>query len=138
MTASGWGSATAPFPYLISPLSAIQEHTRREKIAIDWHLDNQNLERGALIAKASQVAIVFISASSGEAHIHVDGNKGDRKNLLAWDDGDALVTAVADANENTIVVIHAVRPSLSLRKLSYGYICRSVQYSSRSGSTIRM
>ena len=33
-----------------------------------------------------------------------------RKNLTAWENGDALVQAVASQNPNTIVVVHSVGP----------------------------
>ena len=53
--------------------------------------------------------MVFINSDSGEATA-VDGNEGDRKNLTAWHNGDALVAAVAEQNNNTIVVVHSVGP----------------------------
>jgi hypothetical protein len=63
-----------------------------------------------VIANKKEVAIVFIQADSGEGYITVDGNAGDRKNLTAWHNGDALVQAVAATNNNTIVVVHSVGP----------------------------
>ncbi|KAG1291201.1 hypothetical protein G6F66_008014 [Rhizopus arrhizus] len=44
--------------------------------------------------------------------ITVDGNVGDRNNLSLWQNGDNLINAVADANKNTVVVIHSVGPVL--------------------------
>ncbi|CEG83818.1 Putative Beta-glucosidase (Fragment) [Rhizopus microsporus] len=51
-------------------------------------------------------------ANSGEEFITVEGNKGDRKHLRLWNDGDGLIHAVAGANPNTIVVVHSVGPIL--------------------------
>lgn len=60
------------------------------------------------MAIQTDVALVFINSDSGEGHIEFDGNQGDRRNLTAWYNGDALVAAVAGQNENTIVVVHSV------------------------------
>lgn len=54
--------------------------------------------------------MVFINSDSGEDYIDFDGNEGDRKNLTAWHNGDALVQAVAAFNSKTIVVVHSVGP----------------------------
>jgi beta-glucosidase len=66
--------------------------------------------QGASAAINADVAIVFISADSGEEYITVEGHKGDRNNLDAWHGGEALVKAVAEVNKNTIVVVHATGP----------------------------
>ena len=94
--------------YLISPLTAIQAHAKEHKIPLEWHLDNENLDRLDLIARPAEVAIVFISASSGEGYITVEDNFGDRNNMEAWGNGAALVKAVCEVNKNVIVVIHSV------------------------------
>ncbi|KAF8425274.1 beta-glucosidase-related glycosidase [Tirmania nivea] len=49
-------------------------------------------------------------SDSGEGYITVEGHSGDRNNLLAWHNGDALVKAVAGACANTIVIVHTVGP----------------------------
>lgn len=51
---------------------------------------------------------MFVNADSGEQYIQVDGNEGDRKNLTLWQNGENLITAVANSNKNTIVVAHSV------------------------------
>jgi len=56
------------------------------------------------------VAIVFLQSDSGEGNITVNGNVGDRNNLTAWNNGDALVQAVAANNNNVIVVTNSVGP----------------------------
>ncbi|KAG1315549.1 hypothetical protein G6F60_008026 [Rhizopus arrhizus] len=62
--------------------------------------------------KDADVAFVFSNSDSGEQYITVDGNVGDRNNLSLWHNGDNLINAVADANKNTVVVIHSVGPVL--------------------------
>ncbi|KAG5221410.1 glycoside hydrolase family protein [Salix suchowensis] len=53
---------------------------------------------------------VLAQANSGEGYITVEGNAGDRNDLKAWHNGDALVARVAGANANTIVVVNSVGP----------------------------
>lgn len=94
-------------------MTAIQAHAKEHKIPLEWHLDNENLDRLNLIARPAEVAIVFISASSGEGYITVEDNFGDRNNMEAWGNGAALVKAVCEVNKNVIVVIHSVSLRLS-------------------------
>ncbi|CAO0795663.1 unnamed protein product [Mucor circinelloides] len=105
--AQGWGSGTADFPYLIDPLAGLTTAFGKN-VEIKSTLDDWNLEKAAEVATDADYALVFSNADSGEQHIVVDGNVGDRNNLTLWHNGDALIKAVADANKNTIVVIHAV------------------------------
>ena len=72
--------------------------------------DDFNTFNAGIQAQLSSTAIVFLNADSGEDYITVDGNEGDRKNLTAWHQGDALVQSVAAKNPNTIVVVHSVGP----------------------------
>lgn len=53
-----------------------------------------------------------MNADSGEGYITVDGNEGDRKNLTLWQNADALISAVAAVNNNTIVVANSVGPAI--------------------------
>ncbi|KAL5520254.1 hypothetical protein ACEPAG_9467 [Sanghuangporus baumii] len=108
--AMGWGSGTANFTYLISPLEAIQHRARKDRTTVNWFFDNFDLPTAGNLAIQADTAIVFINSDSGEDYITVDGNEGDRKNLTAWHNGDALVAAVAEQNDNTIVVVHSVGP----------------------------
>ena len=62
--AMGWGSGTAEFPYLITPLEAIQARARRgktarEKATVSWWLNNWDLP-GAQKAVAGYGAAVSI------------------------------------------------------------------------------
>ncbi|PSR70416.1 hypothetical protein PHLCEN_2v13667 [Hermanssonia centrifuga] len=110
--AMGWGSGTANFPYLISPLEAIQARARQDRSSVMWWLDNWNTDGAAGLVQQQDVAIVFVNADSGEDYITVDGNEGDRKNLTLWQNADVLITAVANNNRNTIVVVHSVGPAI--------------------------
>ncbi|KAI0640926.1 glycoside hydrolase superfamily [Trametes meyenii] len=112
--AMGWGSGTAQFPYLISPLEAIQARARHDSSGsqVSWFLNNWDLAGAAATALDQDVALVFVNAQSGEGYITVDGNEGDRKNLTLWINADALVEAVAGANPNTVVVVHSVGPAI--------------------------
>ncbi|KAL9550982.1 hypothetical protein MBANPS3_004484 [Mucor bainieri] len=97
--AQGWGSGTADFPYLIDPLTgltnALGEDVKIQSSTSDW-----DLAAAADTAKSADIAFVFSTADSGEGD--------DRENLTLWNNGDNLIKAVADANENTVVVINSV------------------------------
>ncbi|KAF8595923.1 beta-glucosidase [Ceratobasidium sp. AG-I] len=108
--AMGWGSGTADYPYIISPLEAIQQRAKQDHTTIGWWLNDWDLAGAATAAANKDVAVVFIASNSGEQYITVDGNEGDRNNLTAWNNGDELVKAVAAANANTVVVVHSVGP----------------------------
>ncbi|KAJ7262759.1 beta-glucosidase [Mycena haematopus] len=108
--AMGWGSGTANFTYLISPLEAIQRRARDDRTSVSWILDDFDTDRAGNMAIGRSAALVFLQSDSGEDYITVDGNEGDRKNLTAWNNGDNLVLAVAAQNNNTIVVVHSVGP----------------------------
>lgn len=111
--AMGWGSGTADFPYLVTPLTAIQnEVLTTSGNVVQGVTDNWAYTQINAVAKQASVAIVFINADSGEGYISVDGNEGDRNNLTAWRNGDVLVQNVTAACNNTIVVVHSVGPIL--------------------------
>ncbi|KAI9026666.1 glycoside hydrolase superfamily [Phycomyces nitens] len=105
--AQGWGSGTAVYPYLITPLDGISSRAGK-KVKVVSSLDDWDLTKAAETAKDADIAFVFSQADSGEEYIDVDGNVGDRKNMTLWHNGDNLIKAVADANKNTIVIIHSV------------------------------
>lgn len=75
------------FPYLISPLEAIQAKARENRTTVSWHLDNFDIAGANSTALRRDAVLVFISSDSGEGYITVDGNEGDRKNLTAWKNG---------------------------------------------------
>ncbi|KAI1422337.1 glycoside hydrolase family 3 protein [Xylaria sp. FL1777] len=111
--AMGWGSGTANFPYLSTPLEAlnqqaINDHTRLEAVLDNYASDTIE----ALVKQDGVTALVFVNADSGEGFIDIDGNEGDRKNLTLWGSGDELIKNVSSICNNTIVVIHSVGPTL--------------------------
>ncbi|KAL2059938.1 hypothetical protein VTL71DRAFT_10093 [Oculimacula yallundae] len=107
--AMGWGSGTAEFPYLISPLEAIKAQASKDGTTVTSS-PNDTPSSGASAASAAATALVFINSDAGEEYITVEGNKGDRINLDPWHGGNALVAAVAAINKKTIVVVHSVGP----------------------------
>jgi beta-glucosidase len=110
--AQGWGSGTTNFPYLITPLEAIQARAADNGQTVAFSLDDWDVQQAMEVARYADVAIVFTVADSGEGYIDVDGNAGDRNNLTAWNNGDILIEAVASVNSHTIVVLHTVGPVL--------------------------
>jgi hypothetical protein len=104
----GWGSGTANFPYLISPITALSARAAADHTSLKNVSNNFDFEAIAAAATGAEAAIVFINADSGEDYITVDKNQGDRNNLTAWGNGDEMVAWVAQHNPNTIVVMHTV------------------------------
>lgn len=111
--AMGWGSGTADFPYLVTPDTALQNQALADGSRYESILDNYATSQiNALVAQTYATPIVFVNADSGEGYISVDGNEGDRNNLTLWHSGDELIKNVSSLNNNTIVVIHSVGPTL--------------------------
>ncbi|KAF5382907.1 hypothetical protein D9757_006328 [Collybiopsis confluens] len=108
--AMGWGSGTDNFPYLIAPVDAITARAKTDGTTISSSLSDTDLNAAATTAANKDVALVFITADSGEGYLTVEGNEGDRNNLAAWHSGDALVQQVAKFNSKTIVVVNSVGP----------------------------
>ncbi|KAI1144221.1 glycoside hydrolase family 3 protein [Hypoxylon sp. FL0543] len=111
--AMGWGSGTADFPYLVTPIDALtyqalEDHTRIEAVLNNSAWDTTQ----KLISQEGATALVFANADSGEGFIAIDGNEGDRKNLTLWGNGDELIKNVSSICNNTIVIIHSVGPTL--------------------------
>jgi len=108
----GWGSGTADFPYLVTPLEAIKAEVLSNGGSIESVIDNYAVtQQTALAHRVQQVngaCIVFANAGAGEGYITFDGNAGDRNNLTLWDNGDTLINTVASECNNTIVVMHTV------------------------------
>jgi beta-glucosidase len=105
----GWGSGSVEYPYFSAPYDAINEKASSSGATVTLS-DSDEAGAGANAAAGKDVALVFITADSGEGYITVEGNVGDRQNLQPWHNGNELVQAVAEANENVIVVVHSVGP----------------------------
>lgn len=110
--ASGWGSGTANFPYLISPATAIQNEVISKGGVVQAVTDDWAAKQIGALARQASVSIVFVNADAGETYIVVDGNRGDRNNLTLWQGGDQLVQNVSSRCNNTILVLHTVGPVL--------------------------
>ncbi|KAH9898527.1 beta-glucosidase [Cubamyces lactineus] len=108
--AVGWGSGSASFPYLVAPLDALSTRAKADGTSVSFWTLSDDLNLGPNAAKGQQVALVFITADSGEASYTVEGNAGDRNDLQAWHSGDAMVEKVASVNNNTIVIVNSVGP----------------------------
>lgn len=108
----GWGSATAEYPYLIAPVTALQKQAEADGTAFANIKGNFDLEAAKAAASNASVALVFANANSGEGYTTLDGNFGDRNNLTLWKGGDELIKAVSSVNPNTVVIIHSVGPVL--------------------------
>jgi beta-glucosidase len=108
-----WGSGSSNFPYLITPISAIENEVVGQNGGVFQAITN-NTNYAAINALASQasVALVFVNADSGEGYISVDGNEGDRNNLTLWGNGEGLIQNVTSFCNNTVVVIHSTGPVL--------------------------
>jgi len=106
----GWGSGTATYPYLITPVDAITARAAEDGTTVSSSLSDTDLAAAAAVASGKDVALVFITADSGEGGGLVEGNAGDRNDLQAWHNGDTLVQQVAQFSANTIVVVNSVGP----------------------------
>ncbi|KAF2009164.1 glycoside hydrolase family 3 protein [Aaosphaeria arxii CBS 175.79] len=108
--AMGWGSGTAFYPFLVTPLEAIKSEVLANGGVIQSVVDNWAYNQIDALAKQASVSLVFVNADSGEGYITVDGNMGDRNNLTFWQDGDKLIRNVSASCNNTVLVIHSVGP----------------------------
>ena len=104
----GWGSGSSRYPYLNSPIDAFKDR------GANYTFFNTDSFPSNSQPSASDIAIVFVSADSGENYITVENNPGDRtsSNLNLWHNGDRLIQDVAAKYSNVIVVVHTVGPIL--------------------------
>jgi len=95
---TGGGSGGVNCPYVVTPFDGI--HNRSGAHINVTYNDGSNVNSAVALAKAVDIAIVF-----GHAISYEGGDRGD----LNLQDGDMTFTAaVAAANPNTVVVLHAV------------------------------
>ncbi|EKG18303.1 Glycoside hydrolase family 3 [Macrophomina phaseolina MS6] len=104
----GWGSGTANYPYIDSPIEAL---TRRAQNVTSYLTDS--FPSNAVVADGD-VALVFITSDSGENYLSVEGNPGDRtaSGLNAWHNGDKLVQDAAAKYDTVVVIVQTVGPIL--------------------------
>lgn len=94
--AEGGGSSHVVAPYVISPLDGIRRRTGNG-IAVSY-ADGSGLGQAARLARAAKVAIVFAGAAQSEG--------SDRRNLELPGNQDQLISTVAAANPDTVVVLN--------------------------------
>ncbi|KOS20478.1 putative beta-glucosidase L [Escovopsis weberi] len=116
----GWGSGSMPYPYFIAPHDAIRERVAAaaaegaaEGVAAAAAVTlsaTDDPAAAAAAARGADLALVFLTADSGEGYISVEGSAGDRPHLDPWHGGNELVAAAASASANVVVVVHSVGP----------------------------
>ena len=99
--AEGGGSSQVVAPYIVTPLDGLRKRAAGAQIA---YADGSDLTKAAEISRAAKVAIVFVNTNETEGE--------DRPNLELPDGQDELISAVAGANPNTIVVLDTGGPVL--------------------------
>jgi beta-glucosidase len=102
----GWGSGSARYPYMNSPIDGLKAR------GANYQFFNSDSFPSNSNPSPSDVALVFVTADSGENYITVENNPGDRTsaNLNLWHNGDKLVKDVAAKYANVIVIVHTVGP----------------------------
>ena len=113
--ASGWGSGAVEFPYLVTPLQALQSTFDNESVELTSFLANSfPLKTSPSLLRDQDLCIAFINSDSGEGFTSWGDVRGDRNDLYPQKGGDKLVSQVAkdcgNGQGNTIVVVHAVGP----------------------------
>ena len=104
--ASGWGSGAVDFPYLVSPIEALQSSFDLDSVDITTTLKNDLPKDWD---SSQDLCLVFINSDAGEGYITWEGIT-DRKDLYPQKGGDELVMKVAYKCSRTVVVVHAVGP----------------------------
>ncbi|KAL1737697.1 glycoside hydrolase superfamily, partial [Schizophyllum fasciatum] len=69
---TGWGSGSGTYPYMSVPLEAITARAAEDGTAVTSSLDDYDTEHAADLAAEAEVALVFITADSGEDLILVE------------------------------------------------------------------
>lgn len=112
---SGWGSGAVEFPYLVTPLKALESAFDLELVKVVSVLSNSvPFKSSAALLEGQDVCIVFVNSDAGEGYLSWGRVRGDRNDIHLQKGGDKLVQQVANGCGNgsgqTIVVVHAVGP----------------------------
>lgn len=78
-----WGSGSTDFTYLVTPDTAIQNEVLSQGGSYESVLNNYGLDYIGQLAHRSNVSIVFANSDAGEWYLQVDGNLGERNNLVS-------------------------------------------------------
>ena len=114
--ASGWGSGAVEFPYLVSPTQALRSSFSNKTVTLKSVPINTIPTRSSPLSAQEKpenqdLCFAFAGSISGEGFESWDGIRGDRNDLHLDNDGDALISNIADSCHGpVIVVIHAVGP----------------------------
>ena len=121
----GYGSGTTTFNYLVDPKSAIEARLNEEKIgheaSVNLKTTSSRTKDDGSIYRISAIedrdaatnllgsstddfglAIIFLSADSGEEYISLEGTIGDRKNLDVFHEGNELVNAIVEKRKDLV------------------------------------
>ncbi|MCJ1278822.1 hypothetical protein MMC21_006641 [Puttea exsequens] len=107
--ASGWGSGSVEFPYLVTPVEALQSSFNKDAVAITEVLTNDIPSSWPDTQGHQDLCLVFINSDAGEGFETWEGIN-DRPDLYAQKNGEDLVKKVQNKCEQTVVVVHAVGP----------------------------
>ncbi|KAF2703917.1 glycoside hydrolase family 3 protein [Pleomassaria siparia CBS 279.74] len=104
----GWGSGSARYPYVDSPIDGFKSR------GANYTFFNTDSFPSNSVPTAGDIAVVFVNADSGENYITVENNPGDRtdSNLNLWHNGDKLIQDVAAKYTDVVVIVHTVGPIL--------------------------
>jgi beta-glucosidase len=94
----GGGSATVTSPGTVWPLTGIQNRVAGTGVTVNYN-DGTNQSSAVSLAQSSSVAVVFASDNYGN-------EGGDTSTISLPNNQDALISAIAAANPNTIVVLN--------------------------------
>ncbi|KAG5358893.1 putative beta-glucosidase A [Yarrowia sp. C11] len=100
----GWGSGTANPVHYESPYEALHKKASLKNILVTGTTESWDMSLPRDLAAKSDVNIVYVLSSAGEAIVAVDGNLGDRNNISLWHNGDELINTVASQGQTVVVV----------------------------------
>lgn len=117
---SGWGSGAVEFPYLVTPVEALNEAFEKDKVQITERFSN---EVEGFSASDQDICLVFANSDAGEGYLAWKDVKGDRNDLFLQKGGDELIVKVADTcgggKSPVVVVVHAVGPVVMERWIEH-------------------
>jgi len=101
---TAYGSSEVVLPYNITPLAGISSRAGGA-VSVNYSQgDGGNIPAAVALAQSSDVAIICVGQQTGEGT--------DRSSLSLPNDQDALISAVAAVNTNTIVVVYCSSATL--------------------------
>ncbi|KAI5867373.1 glycoside hydrolase family 3 protein [Durotheca rogersii] len=114
--ASGWGSGSVEFPYLITPVDALLKIWKgNQAVNVSAYATNKPpFSTHPEILRSAQLCIVFGNADSGEGFKAWEDVSGDRPDLFLQKGANDLIEQVArgchGGDGDVLVVIHTVGP----------------------------